>query len=214
MKKIYTEFPTIISNTCWGGMMTNYYGIQYNSVFTGSFMVGYEYLDMLKNWNTIDWENIKVVPNLEILHHQLPLANQELQYPVVILRINSDTYVHVHYPHYDMSYDIKSTWKRRLIRMNFDNLLFKFSKSRLATYDQLKRFCSLELDGQKLLITDNIMKFIRFEVVGDTKVIQSNRMLLIDEVVDEPIESLNNLNWNLFGMQYDSKKILKQLNWI
>ena len=203
------DFPTIISNSCWGGMITKLYGVPYNSPFTGSFIVGEDYLKLLKDWDNFNFHRFGITSNLNSRYHNLPLENQELVYPVVKLYYG----VEVHFPHYTLDDDMEDIWNRRLDRMDKNNLLFKFSKSRLATDEQLKEFCQLRLPGRKILITDDILKYIKYES-STLKVIQSRVSPGECWIDDEPLESLHNLNYDLYGYKFNKQQILKGLGWI
>jgi uncharacterized protein (DUF1919 family) len=204
------NFPSIISNTCWGGMITHYFGSEYSSPFTGSFIIGKDYIRLIRNIDNIDLFNISSITNLESSYHELPIENQDAIYPVIILK---DLNLEVHFPHYDIGYDIKSTWSRRMERFDWSNYIIKFSKSRLATENQLKEFAKMELPCRKVLITDNVMMYTKYET-SNFKVIQSCISSPCGYVDDEPIESLHNIGWNLFGYKFDREKILSQLGWI
>lgn len=209
MNKKY--FPSIISNTCWGGMMTHFYGSEYVSPFTGSFVIGHQYLELVKRFidGTLEFENAEIFSNQYSRFHELPIANQELEYPVIKLMGELE----VHFPHYKLSQETVDKWNRRLYRFNPTNVIIKCSLSRLMTKDLMKEFCKLNTDIRRIAIVDDVMPYIKYE--SDTlKIIQSERLNNSIEVADEPLESLHNLNWNLFGYKYDRNKILKSLGWI
>lgn len=202
------KFPTIISNTCWGSVLVRLYGVEYNSPFSNSFIIGSDYIELVKSWNSINFDRINLSTNRHSKFDLTEVDNQNIVYPI----INLDDRFEIHYPHYKVDEDVIGMFHRRLARMDLDNLLFKFSKSRLAMDYQLKEFCKLDIPYPRILITDDILHYIKYES-KTLKVIQSRLQSNKLSVDDEPLESLHNLNYNFFGFKFDQDKLLTKLKW-
>lgn len=57
--------------------------------------------------------------------------------------------------HYKTEELAKDKWDRRVKRVNWDNLIFKFSMQNLCTEEHLREFDSMELPGKKFMFVNN-----------------------------------------------------------
>lgn len=211
------RFPSIISNTCWGGMINKIYEEPYNSVFTGSFIVGEDYVKLLstgvRNWN---YEEVIWLSRRKSIHLDHVLGNETYDYPMAVLWNTEGTqFIEILYPHYDLIEEAKVKYERRLARMNFDNLVIKSSLSRSMTYDHLNEILALDLEERQVIIMDNIIPYMKYQK-DNLRIVQSKASQVHSphDVFDDPWESLHNMNYDFFGFKLEetNKDILKRVN--
>jgi len=115
--------------------MYQYMGIQYNSPFIGLFLFAPDYIRLLQN--------------IEIM--QQPLRFIDKSQSKYKNTISDDNYVigvlpmdiEIHFLHYSSAETARSSWERRLKRLDMNNLIVKFCDRDLCTYDLIKQFDSL-----------------------------------------------------------------------
>lgn len=111
---------TIISNNCWGGFMYQSCRIKYNSPFIGLYMYAPEYIALLRNLKY----------NLSQPLHFITYEQSKYKgivSPKYILGVLGDTGIEIVFMHYHLQEEILEKWNRRLKRINWDNMIVKFS---------------------------------------------------------------------------------------
>ena len=132
----FTDF-TIISNNCWGGLVYQYFGLQYASPTIGLFMMDDDYIKFLEN---LDYY---LSQTLVFISHEESKYKERLQrettakdcYPIALL---DD--VEVHFMHYHSVEEAQKKWEYRKQRINKDRLLVKMSQRSSDDLTILERF--------------------------------------------------------------------------
>lgn len=127
-KTIRNRNVTIISNNCWGGFMYQSCGLQYNSPTIGLYFYAPEYIKFLKNLRF----------NMEQPLHFI--SKGESRYAKFISKdyivgVLGDTGIEIVFMHYHSEQEILEKWERRKARVNYDNMIVKFSDSDPARDD-------------------------------------------------------------------------------
>lgn len=133
-----TDF-SIISNNCWGGVLYDYYNMQYLSPTIGIIITPKDYIKFIKNLKYYFNQELTKVDYIES-HNYLFLEKEyekhmaaqdnndylELANPSIlnIGRLDDIEIIFLHYKTFD---DAKNKWNRRVKRINFDNLIIKFN---------------------------------------------------------------------------------------
>lgn len=141
---------TIISNNCWGGMTSEAYGLRKNSPTVGCYFYAEDYLKFIKHldyYTSIELEFIDVDSSK---HKQWIYEDGSENVPIGKL---DD--IEIIFLHYANKAEAKSKWERRCKRINWNNLIFKFSKQNHATLDDLKSFDKMDLWGGKKIMFVN-----------------------------------------------------------
>ena len=117
---------SIIASTCNGGIISHDLGLEFRSPFVNLWMEPGDY--------------IKLVSNLkEYLQFELNFISEEgARYPVAMLND-----IRLFFQHYKTKEEAESCWKRRLKRMNYDNIAVLFTDRDGCTYQMLQAFDSL-----------------------------------------------------------------------
>ena len=147
----YTDF-TIISNNCWGGLVYQYFGLQYASPTIGLFMMDDDYIKFLEN---LDYY---LSQPLVFISHKESKYKERLQrettakecYPIALL---DD--VEVHFMHYKSDEEAQKKWEYRKLRINKDRLLVKMSQRSSDDATMLERFEKLPYKN-KICFTESV----------------------------------------------------------
>lgn len=189
-KKIKKEKFTIISNNCWGGEIYESYNLIKQSPTVGLFFMASDYIKFvydIREYLTKDL--IFIDPNdskyIELLKKDRFYGN----YPVAKL---GD--IEIFFMHYKSKSQALNKWKRRIKRINWDHILYKFNDQNGCTIDDLKKFENLPVKN-KIFFTvrddfakyQNVIKikapkthtFIKasYEPFGNSKYVNINNLI-------------------------------------
>lgn len=158
---------SIISNNCWGGIIYDIFGLQYKSPTIGCFILPKHYIKMINNlhyYMNIDCKKIL-------------FGNSSFQYDEnlknVPIGIIDD--VEICFLHYSSIEEAIDKWNRRKKRINWDNLLIKFSDQNGFSIEDYYEFKKIK--SKKIFITANnelrkendIIFIDKFESLGYAK---------------------------------------------
>ncbi len=154
MKKIYYKIKklwysytiknkniSIISNNCWGGFMYQSCGLKYNSPFIGLYMYAPEYIKLLSNLK----ENLKE-PIIFISIEQSKY--KDLYSKDYIIGTLGDSGIEIVFMHYKSEDEVLLKWNRRLKRLDYNNLIIKFSDTDECTDELIKEFDKLDFPNK------------------------------------------------------------------
>lgn len=135
-KKINCEDFTIISNNCWGGMIYQSYGLQYNTPTIGLFFMAEDYIKFVYNIKEYLSHELVFIDCKESKRYKY--TQQVLNYPVAKL---GD--IEIYFMHYKTREEAQEKWNRRCKRINWNKILFKFSNQNLCTKEHIEKFLEL-----------------------------------------------------------------------
>jgi uncharacterized protein (DUF1919 family) len=142
--KIQNNDFSIISNNCWGGFVSQYFGLSYNSPFVGLFIFSPDYIKLLRNIKYYLSLNLCFInPNNSRYKDELMKNNTIRKYPIGLL---DD--VEIHFLHYKDTAEAFEKWERRKKRINFNNMIVKFCERDLATEDLIEQFDQLNFKNK------------------------------------------------------------------
>lgn len=150
---------SIISNNCWGGFMYQRYNLKYNSPFIGLFIYAPDYIKLLKNLE----ENLKLQLQFIKAEESKYIDNTALnktKYPIGLLGED----IEIHFLHYKTKEEAEEKWQKRLKRIDFQNLLVKFSDRDLCNKELIYEFDKLNYE-KKICLTSreyNELKSVYF----------------------------------------------------
>lgn len=178
-----TDF-SIISNNCWGGHVYRHFGLSYTSPTVGLYFYADEYIKFLSelehNLNSqlqfIDCSESKYADDLK----------RKGQENIPIGLLNGS--IEVMFLHYATKEEAYEKWMRRLERINYDNLIVKFSEMNRCSREHLEAFDNLPFK-KKVVFLANPDKDIKCgipikrytngnEVTDDTTYFDKNLELL------------------------------------
>ena len=147
-KKLTHKDFTIISNNCWGGYVYRYFGLPYLSPFAGLYVWADDYIKLLGN--------IEHYLNCPLMRVELEESKyrdeivRRKQQNVLLARLDDVEMVMLHYVTWE---EAKEKWDRRVARVNYNNLVVKFSRQNLCTDKHIAIFESMKYE--KKVFFDN-----------------------------------------------------------
>lgn len=138
-KKLYSTDFTIISNNCWGGVVYEWFGLEKQSPTVGSYFFADDYIKFLKDIKKYLSVELRVVTASESRHIDHLQKKGQMNIPIGIL---DD--IEIVFLHYNDPIIAKEKWNRRLSRINWDNMIYKFSYMNGCSDILLDEFESLQ----------------------------------------------------------------------
>lgn len=143
--KLKNKDFTIVSNNCWGGFVYQKFNLKYNTPFVGLFLFAPDYINLLKNFKDIIYnELIFINPEESKYKEQLIEYGTFNKYPIG--KLTDD--VEIHFLHYHSKEDAKNKWESRVKRINMDNLLVKFCDRDLCSDELILEFEKLKFKNK------------------------------------------------------------------
>lgn len=118
--KIKNKSISIISNNCWGGFMYQSCNLPYSSPFIGLYLYAPEYIKLLKNLKY----------NLNQPIHFIDRSKSKYSQYIdkdYIIGVLGNTGIELVFMHYKTQDEVIEKWNRRLKRIDYDNMIIKFS---------------------------------------------------------------------------------------
>lgn len=138
---------SIISNNCWGSFTYQYFNLPYNTPFVGLFIFSPDYLELLKDLKgALDVEIGFISPANSKYKEILKMNGTYDTYPIGVLGE-----IEIHFLHYASEEEARTKWNRRKIKVNFENLVVKYSEKDLATDAFIVEFNSMDFERKVLL---------------------------------------------------------------
>ena len=128
--RIRNKQVTIISNNCWGGFMYQSCRIKYNTPFIGLYMYAPEYIALLRNLK------YNLSQPLRFIKHDQS-KYKDIVPTKYILGVLGDTGIEIVFMHYHLEEEALEKWNRRMKRINWNNMIVKFSDTDFGCSDNL-----------------------------------------------------------------------------
>lgn len=184
-----TDF-TIISNNCWGGICYEYFGLPKNSPTVGTYIYAEDYIKLISNLRYYMELDIKMIDANEANHYEDLKNANHLDAPVG--QLDDVEIVFLHYKDKDIA---KDKWQRRVERINWNNLIFKFSYMCKCSDQQIedftrvsgiKKFCFVPKEFDDM--TDLIIHPSRINSMSDLgdDTFEFNRYINVIELINKP----------------------------
>lgn len=182
---------TIISNNCWWWFVYEYLGLPYKSPFVWLFLFPECYLELLENFQYFISKELIFIKVTESKYYDQIKLWDKLGYPIGLL----DGRIEIHFLHYSDEKESKEKWDRRKKRINYDNIIAKFSEWMTSYPHLIQRFDSL-IFKNKICFSYNT-KYTYKSVLFISK---RNRIQWKDEWIETKnlgiVRLLNQLNLN------------------
>lgn len=143
-----TDF-TIISNNCWGGFIYQMLKLPYNTPTIGLFMYASDYVEFCSNIKYYINQNIEFIEYKESKYYNKD-KKDDIKYPIG--KIND---IEIHFMHYKSKEEAQIKWERRKLRINWDNIIFKFSQKDLCTRQDILKFNKLQYKNKICFTYEN-----------------------------------------------------------
>ena len=110
-------------------------GIPYQTPFVGLFIFSPDYIKLLNN---LDYYLKSGGQSLRFVRESKYIKEFDNSYPLALL---DD--IEIHFLHYQSESEAREKWQRRLARIHWDNLYFKFNDNDQCSYELMKIFDNL-----------------------------------------------------------------------
>lgn len=134
---------SIISNNCWGGIVYEFFGLKKTSPTCGMYIFAEDYLKFLGNLRYYLSLEMKMIDASKSRHFDTIKANGDLSVPVGVL--DDIEIVMLHYKNPQVALE---KWEKRKNRVNFNNLIVKFSYMNECTPEMLYQFDRIDFEKQ------------------------------------------------------------------
>lgn len=174
---------TIFSNDCYGGEVYRFMRLPYNTPFVGLMMMGPCYIKFLENPKYYFSFKMKFIESSRY-NEMNKYRESNNNYPLGLLND-----VEIHFLHYNSNSDAAIKWARRVDRVNWNNLFYKFSVDKdYAGLDHLKHFEHLKLPN-KLCLSNKVYNF------GKTNIYIPNNVLDATITFRLSLQFFNLIGW-------------------
>lgn len=119
--------------------MYRYFGLEYKSPFIDLFLFPDCYLKLLENFEFFMCSSLNFIDIQDSKYYLHLLKINKVNHPVGLLGKD----IEIHFLHYASPKDALKKWNRRKARINYDNLLIKFSEEVFCTPSLIRRFDQL-----------------------------------------------------------------------
>lgn len=138
-KKIKRNY-TLISNNCWAGLTYEYLNQPFISPTIGLYFMSKEYLKFISRFEYYISQKLYFIRTNESKYYNyLKTIGQS---NVIIGKLDDIEIVFLHYKTEKEAYE---KWNKRVRRINYDRIIFKFNDQNLCDEEDLERFANLNL---------------------------------------------------------------------
>lgn len=143
-KGIRTDF-SIISNNCWGGLVYQHYGLPYSSPTVGLFFFATDYIKFVYDIKSYLQKPLEFIPLEKSKYRDtlIEYGGECIKCPIAIC---GD--IEIIFMHYHTVEEAKEKWERRTARINWDNVIYKFSEMNHCSEADLMAFDGLPVKNK------------------------------------------------------------------
>jgi len=143
-----TKTFTLISNNCWGGHVYRYFNMPYLSPTVGLYFYAEEYVRFVGNLKHYCQQPLRIIRPEESRHYEELKEKGNTYAPIGVLGDD----VEIVFLHYGSEEEARKKWTRRCERMDWQNIIVKFSEQNGATPEHLQEVDSMPYE-RKLIFT-------------------------------------------------------------
>lgn len=137
---------SVISNNCWGGWVYRILKMPYLSPTAGLFFMSGDYLKLVKNLHKYMDAKLEFIPAEESKYYEYLKKRDFHIYPIARLED-----IEIVFRHYKTNEEAAQKWYRRKERINYDNIILKFSRMYGCTEKEMAEFAELPFDNKILI---------------------------------------------------------------
>lgn len=159
---------TIISNNCWGGTVYESYGLKKASPTVGMFIMPADYLKLISNLKYYVNQPLEFI-SPEESKWKSSLEKKSNWKTYLIARLDD---IELHMLHHHDEKTAREKWEKRIDRINWDKLIFKFNDQNGATREDIEKYLEIPLKNKLCFAAKKEMKIdsrvILIKQPGDT----------------------------------------------
>lgn len=145
-KSIKNKNFSVISNNCWAGRVYQYLDMPYLSPTAGLYFFAPDYIKFVSDLRRYLDAPLRFINPEESKYYDEIKKRNQTEKPIGIL---DD--VEIVFLHYKTKEEAEKKWNRRKERVNFDNIILKFSRMDLCTEKEIMKFDKLPFDNKFVL---------------------------------------------------------------
>lgn len=145
---------SVISNNCWAGRLYQYLDMPYLSPTAGLYFFAPDYIKFVSDLHRYLNTPLRFINPEESKYYEEIKKRGQTEKPIGIL---DD--VEIVFLHYKTKEEAEEKWNRRKERVNFDNIILKFSRMDLCTEKEIAEFDSLPFQNKFVLNNRLPLKF-------------------------------------------------------
>lgn len=153
-RSIKSKNFSVISNNCWAGRLYQYLDMPYLSPTAGLYFFAPDYIKFVSDLHRYLNTPLHFINPEESKYYEEIKKRGQTEKPVGIL---DD--VEIVFLHYKTKEEAEEKWNRRKERVNFDNIILKFSRMDLCTEKEIAEFDSLPFQNKFILNNRLPLKF-------------------------------------------------------
>jgi hypothetical protein len=180
-KNLNVQNPTIISNNCWAGIVSQYLGIKYYTPTIGLYFFAEEYIKFLERFDYYIKQDLKIIETKDSRYYEKMVKKNHQN--AVVGKLDD---VEIVFLHMKTGEEAIEKWNKRVQRINKKYIIFKFCEQNECTKKHVERF-------EKLPFKNKIC-FTTKDYPGYKSVIWFKNQVKNDEVLRDYYESHKYLN--------------------
>ena len=180
-KKLKIKNPTIISNNCWAGIVSQYLGIKYYTPTIGLYFFSEEYIKFLERFDYYIKQKLEIIDTKDSKYYDEMIKKNHKN--AIVGKLDD---VEIVFLHMKTGKEAIEKWNKRVKRINRRNIIFKFCEQNECSIEHIKRFENLPFK--------NKICFTTKEYPGYKSVIWFKDQTKNTEVVRDYYESHKYLN--------------------
>ena len=145
-KSIKNKDFSIISNNCWAGRVYQYLDMPYLSPTAGLYFFAPDYIKFVSDLKKYLDAPLRFINPEESKYYDEIKKRNQIDKPIGIL---DD--VEIVFLHYKTKEEAEEKWNRRKERVNYDNIIIKFSRMDLCTEKEIEEFDKLPFENKFVL---------------------------------------------------------------
>lgn len=154
VKKINNTDFTIISNNCWAGYVYRYFGLRYNTPTIGTYFFAEDYVKFITNLEHYMSYKLEIIDTNKSKNFEILKKNNQLTVPIGKL---DD--IEIVFLHYNSKEEALSKWQRRSNRINYNNIIIKFSEMNNCTTKHMVQFDQFGSFKKVMFISNNYKNY-------------------------------------------------------
>ena len=137
-KNLNVQNPTIISNNCWAGIVSQYLGIKYYTPTIGLYFFAEEYIKFLERFDYYIKQDLKIIDTKDSKYYDEMIKKNHQN--TVVGKLDD---VEIVFLHMKTGKEAIEKWNKRVKRINRRNIIFKFCEQNECSSEHIKRFENL-----------------------------------------------------------------------
>lgn len=153
-KKLNIKNPTIISNNCWAGIVSQYLGIKYYTPTIGLYFFSEEYIKFLERFDYYIKQKLEIIDTKDSKYYDEMIKKNHQN--AVVGKLDD---VEIVFLHMKTGEEAIEKWNKRVKRINRKNIIFKFCEQNECSSEHIKRFENLPFKNKICFTTKEYPRY-------------------------------------------------------